>query len=224
MEIEEFKYPKKGEKIFKTGTNMRETAYIGWNNDSSQFWGYIEGYKRAGDTLVKDAIDDGYNSVLDTSIFPVVFCYRQQIELTLKYIIISGENNSTGNFQFPVGHDLKKLWERCKNILNWYNEGKEKEYLNVVEEYILDFDSMDHNSQNFRYPVDIHQNIIHVVTKNIDLVNLKEKMDELYMFFGGCQSMIDSINDTITETEQEKRTIDDESRREFEYEIMGNWN
>lgn len=224
MEIDELKYPKKGEKIFKEGTDMKKTAYIGWNNDSSQFWGYIEGYKRAGDVILKDAIDESSNLVLDTSIFPAVFCYRQYIELILKYIILLGEYNSTGNFQFSRGHNIKILWGKCKNILDWYNEGKDKEYLDVIEEYVLDFDSIDPNSENFRYPVDNQGQIIHNTVKRIDLVNLRDRMEELYNFFDGCQSMVDAINDSISEMEQEKRTIEDELRREVESEMMSYWN
>lgn len=224
MKLEELKYPKKGEKIFKEGTNMRKTAYIGWNNDISQFWGYIEGYKRGGDVILKNAICDSSNLVLDTSIFPAVFCYRQYIELTLKYIILLGEYNSTGSCQFPKGHNLSFLWGRCKKILDWYNEGKNQEYLDVIEEYILDFNSMDPNSENFRYPVDNCGQIIHNTVKRIDLVNLMDRMEEMYNFFDGCQSMIDAKNNSISEMKEEERIINDELRRELESEIMSYWN
>jgi hypothetical protein len=219
MEPKEIEYPKKGEKIFIEGLKVEQTACVGWNGQLSQFWGYIEGYKNAGDVIIKEAIEDGTGLALDTLVFPTIFCYRQYLELTLKYIIILGEIISTGQFSSIKGHGLKPLWVRCKIILDWYNEGKDKQFLNIIEEYILDFDTMDPNSVNFRYPIDKDGNPIHSNRKTIDLVNLRDRMNELYNFFDGCQHMIDHVNDNILEMKQ----IESELKREIEQEMMGYW-
>ena len=45
-------WPNKGEKLFKEGGYYYEYSHIGWGNLSTQFYGYMIGYKQAADQLV----------------------------------------------------------------------------------------------------------------------------------------------------------------------------
>ena len=71
MKLEELKYPKKGEKIFKEGTNMRKTAYIDGIMIYHNSGGILD--IREGRCNTKNAICDSSNLVLDTSIFQLYF-------------------------------------------------------------------------------------------------------------------------------------------------------
>ena len=49
---------------------------------------FPEGYKSSADLLVKNALESKNIKILDTFIFPIMFLYRQYLELELKWIII----------------------------------------------------------------------------------------------------------------------------------------
>ena len=60
-----------------------------WRTNASVNWGgdtlYIDGYKTAADTLVNHVARDRYTS--DTLVYPIVFSYRQYLELMLKALL-----------------------------------------------------------------------------------------------------------------------------------------
>jgi hypothetical protein len=85
--------PKKGNKIFVTGINMREFAYIDGGNKRKQFLQYIIGYKTAADITIDHALSDASPEILDTCIFPACFLYRQYLELVLKDIYLRYSNH-----------------------------------------------------------------------------------------------------------------------------------
>jgi hypothetical protein len=77
--------PKKGNIIFKTGTNMRQFAYIDGGTISDQFYKYITGYKSAADTLIKNAIISGQPEILDSFYYPTCFLLRIMLKLNTLY-------------------------------------------------------------------------------------------------------------------------------------------
>lgn len=143
-------------KDINSNKNSKYIARYGWQKflgDSYFDFGYINSYKEAGDTLVKALIPDLY-------IFPIMFCYRQYLELLLKNICEKNmKEDKYEKFVNKVSHDLKKIWKVVK---------KEK-FIKLDEKYILDiedvilfFYALDPYSFTFRYVKDKKMN------KNID--------------------------------------------------------
>jgi hypothetical protein len=138
----------------------------------------VSGYREAGERLVNSIESQG---AYDGLIYPIIFLYRQYIELSLKLLIRDGsilinppdnpfpsikpkEVNKNGkkvkfNFGFPDHHDLSALWTMCKEIL----EKADQQYLGMnleaqtswkaAERLIKEFNKVDPGSDDSRYLV-----------------------------------------------------------------------
>ena len=150
-------------------------ATYGWQRylgDSAYSFGYIYSYKEAADDLVEMCVPDLY-------IFPIMFCYRQYMELVLKNICECGMNEEEYKaFIRDVSHRLDKIWEYAKPFLI---ENLGEEHLGFIEQCVMFFNELDPNSFNFRYERDkkmersIKENYLTINTlklkKCIDLVD-----------------------------------------------------
>lgn len=185
----EISIPQKGKKLFLDTGNNYECAHFGWGDIDTEFFGYMEGYKTSADDLIEKAVKSQNVKITDTYVFPICFLYRQYLELVMKYIYISfseknkGEKESTLN---KTNHNLYKIWNEIKLILTDHLTIKDKEDIKIVEDYINQFNMFDKSSLTFRYP--ITKNLDKVLTdeERLNLVNLKNRMDELYNYFNGC--------------------------------------
>lgn len=149
-------------------------AKIGWQNNLEEFgdfyaFGYINSYKRAGDILVKEMSPD-------LLVFPIIFCYRQYLELLLKNIYYIHKKDEYNNFINKVSHNLIKIWEFTKPILQ--AEIKEKE-INFIEKIVTIFDKIDPTSFTFRYEFDKKSERNIKKTLCIDTLLLKKRMSKV---------------------------------------------
>jgi len=113
---------------------------------------YIEGYKRAAMVLVDHVKMNRID--LDVLVYPIVFTYRQYIELQLKSIIRDGRKLLDQAGEFPKHHRLRTLWEEARRILEQVYEGDPTEELDEIEHYINQFCGKDPFGSAFRYPTD----------------------------------------------------------------------
>lgn len=197
-DIEEFPWPKKDQKLFVDGGEYLEFAHYGWGGVENHFYGYIEGYKTAADTLIEQAIESGSIKTLDTFVFPILFLYRQFLELEMKSIFISyfeGTIEEKSQMIKNASHDLIKIWDKIKPILLEETSDKEKEDVTTVESYIKQFDEFDKSSFKFRYPITKDLKGVLENEVRLNLSNLKERMNELYGFFNGCSCKLEEIMD-----------------------------
>ncbi len=195
---------KSNQKLFVNGTNYFEFAHIGWGNLNVQISGYLMGYKDSADVLVDYALSSKDIRTLDTFIYPIVFLYRQFIELSLKSIILESLNYTQLEKQKIIEnykHDLIKLWEKVKKLFSDYRIGdttEDIEFVNRIQSYIYEFSKNDRYSFDYRYPFDLKVEKIRNENERISLPNLKDKMNELSGFFEGSKAMLEkSYEDLI---------------------------
>lgn len=189
----DIKWVKKEKKLFVDTGNYNEWAHFGWGDIKEQFYGYMEGYKRSADILIYDAIQSKNIAVIDTVIYPVCFLYRQYLELVMKNILIyyTEEDAVTG---IKSGqHNLMKLWGLIEPYMKIEASNGELMDISNAKSYIEQFDKMDRSSFTFRYPINKDLRGILPGEKRINLVNLKEGMEELYNFFSGVEGKLDSV-------------------------------
>ncbi len=112
---------------------------------------YADGYKEAADIVV-DRIMDGYGHQ-DFLVYPVMFLYRQYLELMIKNLIRNSwslldedENDDLGR------HDLRRYWRLCCKLLERVAPGDSTAELNYVGKLIDEFCDHDPQSFAFRYP------------------------------------------------------------------------
>ncbi|WP_127845259.1 hypothetical protein [Psychroflexus aestuariivivens] len=179
--------PNRNDKLFKEEINPTFGAWL--KNPANKFFLYSEGYKEAGKKLWEFCIENNFYA--NTLIYPLVFNYRQFIELRIKELMIMGYKYVDDNKDFADEHSLLKLWCIYRNEILVNIETIDEEILDNVERVIKQFNTEDPKSMCFRYPVSRgpHRKE-HINRETIDLNNFKNVIDRLIYFFDWQWDMI----------------------------------
>jgi hypothetical protein len=191
-------WPQRGAKLFTSDGPPHDFSMIGWGDASHQYVIYMNGYKTAADELIQHALASKNAGRLDTLIFPILFLYRQYIELELKWVFLvysDADRSVKKSVISDVGHNLIKLWQKVRAILLEDATPKEQQDVNIVEDYIEQFHKLDESSFSFRYPITKNLDQILNDERRINLPNLRQRMDELYHFFNGADGKLSITRD-----------------------------
>lgn len=150
-----------------------DIASYGWQEelgDSVVEFGYISSFKSAADILAEAKAPDYF-------LFPLVFCYRQYLELLFKNIYrINHTVEEYQNYIKRVSHDLARSFENIEPYL--VNEISSEE-VSYVEEVVSIFHELDIGSYNFRYSTDKNMNKSLPQDLHINIMKLKEGIDTI---------------------------------------------
>ena len=114
---------------------------------------YAEGYKKGGDILVQYVIDNDWYQ--DFLVYPIVFLYRQYLELRLKELIHVSSRLLDQNIDIPRDHNLLSLWSKVSpNIEQVWPDSQTKKHLEAIKARLEELCSIDPRSYAFRYPED----------------------------------------------------------------------
>lgn len=194
-------WPRKGDELFKSDEDWWHNACLNYLDDN---WGlYEHGYKRAGDLLVEHIKDVRLEQ--DSLVFPIVFLYRQYIELKLKELIRSGNQLLDTPEDFPKHHKLDQLWKQCRRILEKVEPVCPKQDLDAVEECIQQFSEKDPTSMAFRYPTGKDDKPSLPGLRHINLRNLSEVVARIAGLLTGASDCIAAYLDIKREMEAEYR-------------------
>jgi len=83
IEEKDFPWPRKGDHLFVEREDWYSNAVLNSRRDNLSL--YAVGYKRAGEMLVEAVVQSRKD--YDSLVFPIVFVYRQYLELRLKQLI-----------------------------------------------------------------------------------------------------------------------------------------
>lgn len=139
--------------VFGSGSGSDIQIY---EDDMSGWPGYAAGYKYAADILV-DKYADLKNIGALRLVYPIMFLYRQYLELALKDLLTTGsqlvDKDKPDLKQYR--HDLPKLWSDVRPLLEkfWGDEEARGKH-DAIEERIAEFHKVDAGSFVFRYPED----------------------------------------------------------------------
>jgi hypothetical protein len=178
----ELPWPRKGDILFDRADDWYHNACLNCRYDNWEL--YATGYKTAGDILVQHVIDT--RSDRDTLVFPIVFNYRQYLELRCKEIIQVGRVLADETPDFPRTHDLHALWNLCRRIITDGEPNASNSDLEAIDEAIAQFSAVDVKSESFRYPVDRQgNNSISDALHVINLRQLRDAVNRIALFFEG---------------------------------------
>jgi hypothetical protein len=110
---------------------------------------YADGYRRAANILSKSC-HTFYDR--NTLAYPMIFLYRQYIELALKELIREANKVVKKKNQLPMIHKLDQLWSICKKIIKERGLPISEKDIKAVKNYIDQFSQVDPTSMAFRYP------------------------------------------------------------------------
>lgn len=173
-----------------------------WTNNAvlnyfaGKFPAYADGYKAGAQALIRQCtLEDGINDIL---IYPIVFLYRQFIELRLKDIIKSlffCNGKQTG---LHKTHKIDLLWDQFKTEYQALGESIDDEVFSNAERLILEFVNVDPISMAFRYPIDNEGNQS-LSLDHINIRNFGEVMDRLANFLDALSDQISHYSDLASD-------------------------
>ena len=185
----DFRWPTKGDIAFKPSEDWKRNALIE-GSERQRLVQMMTGYKIAADLMVQRAVESP--SDRNTLVFPIIFNYRQFIELSLKYLIAEfGRTvDLPANWQT---HDLVRLWNEFASVLERYGTHDPDEADPVVGGIIAQFAKVDPGSYSYRYPVDRNGKPIPIEMEELDLETLADVLDGLDAYFTGCEGYLDHL-------------------------------
>lgn len=194
-------------KLFSSNEDIRKSAFLNWrtirNDDINNFIVLADGYISSAIQLIDLCLENNSDSKADKLIFPILNNVNHGIELYLKSIIWTiNELNKTGEKFDDNCHELNQLFNETIEIIKKYEDliffedFKEKSiilscYINEI--YAVLTKNPFKNSMTFsRYPISStnkntkqHYKQFYTEKKEnieIDLENLKEILEEIYLF------------------------------------------
>lgn len=190
--------PKKGDRAFRGAEDGWYNACVNWSPGNWDL--YATGYKKGADHLVAHIL--ATHSSLDTLVYPIVFLYRQYLELRLKQLWEEGSrllNRSSGPL---LSHRLDEIWKNVRPIIEEVFEGDESSPLDALTELFEEFREIDPKSDGFRYPFDRQGNTTLPGIKHVNLRHLSEVIDRMANVLDGASMGISTYLDQKAEMER----------------------
>lgn len=195
-------FPNSTDVLFQEESNSSYGAWV--KNPANKFFLYSQGYLAAAN-LVYTSIEKS-PVFQNTLVYPMIFNYRQFLELRLKELSVMGNKYLGREKDFEEVHSLKKLWDEYRqNILANLEPNIDTTLLDDVERLINEFEAEDPNSMNYRYPHKKLEKGAATSTRKeslnrqtLDLKNFKATIDKLIHFLDIRWEEID-INQTMRE-------------------------
>lgn len=178
-----------------------------WNNAClypySDNWSlYARGYKVAADRLVEHI--GSRHRDQDTLVYPILFLYRQYIELRLKHLSRDAAKILDSKYSIPKTHKLDQLWNELLKLIR----SIEKQFGSMGDDtpvktagmVIKKIVEIDGGSFAFRYPVDTsNQPSIPHDVKYINVRHYKEQIEEVSSLLEGMDVIIGQLEDMKNE-------------------------
>ncbi len=177
----------------------RTNADIGWMINKSPF--YNEGYKIAARELTV-GYGDRLTNEKDTLVFPIIFLYRQYLELALKDIIreLDRKLGNKRNDKILSQHKLLPLWDAA---VEQYEALIKQDNITLVftpkltkeRKIVNQFNQIDEDSFSFRYATDKKGNETLEGIEYISVDNFKNQIELVVTYVDG---MIETLCHTST--------------------------
>ena len=184
-----FRWPKAGDTLFTSSPRWDRNAHLEQHGHGRLVM-MMSGYKRGADIMVQHAAAN--RSDQDALVFPVIFNYRQYIELSLKYLIAS-YGRTVGIEAIWNTHSLTTLWTTFLEVLDGYGDQDEDGGTTAVDGIVAEFAKVDPNSFSYRYPVDTKGQPIQLAHDRLDLTALADVMNAVDGYFSGCDGYLDHL-------------------------------
>jgi hypothetical protein len=158
---------------------------------SGQAWyDYTTGYKEAADLLVAHIEATGRRA--DKLGYPILFVYRQHLELVVKNLIRVCGHVLGQKQDFPKHHRLGELWEICKRLLLEISPGASPGDIQETTRLFRELHTVDPNADAFRFPEDTRANVSLVSSGDVNLSSVRDIVEKMSFF-------LDCIEASITE-------------------------
>jgi hypothetical protein len=174
-----------------------------WNNACLHFapdgWlTYALGYKEAADRLVAQLLEERRRQ--DLLVYPVVFLYRQYLELAIKGLIRQGQALLDIPAKLPASHRIDQLWVDCSKLLTRISPGDSLEEQRQIGRLLREFSEVDPTSTAFRYPVDTAGNRSASGIRHINLRNVRDVIGKISVILDGACAQLDHYQSCVPDS------------------------
>ncbi len=182
-------WPEVGDHLFRD-PGWLFGAHIG-NYEGERHFRLTAGYKQAGDILVREADRPGNLHQMGNLLYPIVFCYRQYLELAMKGLI-ERHGEPIGLIPVRKTHRLKAdIWPVFRKLIESVGGlDSQADDTQAVFRCIEEFEKFDPDSFSFRYATDTKGVPVTIPIEKVDLVHLKITMAKLEMYFEGIDEYL----------------------------------
>lgn len=138
--------------LFTGGSVPRLNACVGTNGGPYELSDYAEGYRKGG-RAIADTLREKSHYV-DLMVYPLVFNYRQAVELYLKALVARFAELGLGSSRLKHTHRLLDNWDELKSCLLRHASMYDPEGTLVpeVELVLRDLVEIDPSGEAFRFP------------------------------------------------------------------------
>lgn len=179
--LEEQPFLTKGDILFKEGGPCLY-APSDWH---ARAWGF----KRAADILAEHVLANWTGG--DLMIYPIIFLYRHHLELSLKEIIIKGNELLDEQIKLKNVHSLCELWSDCRTVLQRIDVAIDIPATEAFEANIRQLDQIDPESMSFRYPVTKNGTpTLPTSLDSVDLQNMQKVVHRMSFFLEITRDLI----------------------------------
>ena len=193
--------PSAKDKLFDSGDDWWHNACLNYMHD--QWLPYVIGYKKAADILVSHI--KRTKRYQDTLIYPIIFLYRQYLEIAIKSLIYKGRILQNIEERDPTGHNIYELWRVCEKLLSDISPGDSVEELKQIGRLISEFCLVDPKSTAFRYPKDKNGKPSLPNMTHIDVKNIYDIIEKMSVILEGADMQITEYLSIKAEMESEYR-------------------
>src|SRR5262249_30470420 len=123
-------------------------------------------------------------------LFPVIFLYRQFLELTLKDLIRQALNCLDRSPAFPQTHKLDDLWRAFRGLLDELDMDDDSDEMKQIGRLIDEFCAVDPMSQAFRYREDRKGNPSLPGMATIDVANVRAVIQKISVMLDGADEAL----------------------------------
>lgn len=184
--LEPLALPSSDDNLFSSQEDWWNNASLNWCHDG---WGlYTSGYKEAADILVQRV--EERNAGQDSLVYPVLFLYRQYLELEIKDLIRQSRRLQNISGDFPKHHHIGNLWNECHKLLSKISPDDSVAELKEIARLIGEFSAVDPSSMAFRYPQDKDGNPSLPGIRHINLRNVREVIGKISNILMGANAQV----------------------------------
>lgn len=178
-----------GQQLFTEAEDWQNNAQLGWSHFPLHV--YALGYKEAADSLAQVLLDR--RASLDTAIYPLVFLYRQGLELQLKLILPLARRLADAPPKDDHRHELLPMWSELRMHLELVNPQENDQELPAIEEFIRQLQEVDPQSYSFRYPTGKKGDISLPDLRHVNVRHLSEIMNSVFMLMDGIHASLGEL-------------------------------
>ncbi|HDS1047535.1 MULTISPECIES: hypothetical protein [Pseudomonas] len=179
-----------GQQLFIQGDDWHNNAMLGWTHFPLDT--YALGYKDAADGLLYALAER--RASLDTVIYPLIFLYRQALELQLKLLLPLARRLADASAKEDHRHELMPMWKELRQHLEVLISDEDDSEYAAMEDFISQLHEADPRSFAFRYPTNMKGEVSLPDLRHVNVRHLSEVMDSIFLMLNGAYSMLGEMD------------------------------